>query len=62
MLRKAVKSGKVSADQVAQAVVAAVKEERFYILTHPKIKGAIQARMEDILNGRAPRNPLALKR
>ena len=62
MLRKAVKSGKVSADQVAKAVVAAIKEERFYILTHPKIKGAIQARMEDILNGRTPRNPLALKR
>jgi NAD(P)-dependent dehydrogenase (short-subunit alcohol dehydrogenase family) len=60
MLRKAVKSGKVSADKVAQAVVAAIKEERFYILTHPKIKGAIQARMEDILNGRTPRNPLAL--
>ena len=62
MLRKAVKSGKVSADQVAQAVVAAIRDERFYILTHPKIKGAIQARMEDILNGRTPRNPLALKR
>jgi NAD(P)-dependent dehydrogenase (short-subunit alcohol dehydrogenase family) len=60
MLRKAVSSGKVSADQVAQAVVAAVKEERFYILTHPRIKGAIQARMEDILEERAPRNPLAL--
>ena len=58
MLRKAVTSGKVSADQVAQAVVAAVKEERFYILTHPRIKGAIQARMEDILEGRAPRNPM----
>ena len=60
MLRKAVTSGKVSADQVAQAVVAAVKEERFYILTHPRIKGAIQARMEDILQERAPRNPMAL--
>jgi NAD(P)-dependent dehydrogenase (short-subunit alcohol dehydrogenase family) len=60
MLRKAVSSGKVSADQVAQAVVAAVKEERFYILTHPRIKGAIRARMEDILEERAPRNPLAL--
>ena len=60
MLRKAVTSGKVSADQVAQAVVAAVKEERFYILTHARIKGAIQARMEDILEERAPRNPLAL--
>jgi len=60
MLRKAVSSGKVSADQVAQAVVAAVKEGRFYILTHPRIKGAIRARMEDILEGRAPRNPMAL--
>jgi NAD(P)-dependent dehydrogenase (short-subunit alcohol dehydrogenase family) len=60
MLRKAVSSGKVSADQVAQAVVGAVKEERFYILTHARIKGAIQARMEDIIEERAPRNPLAL--
>ena len=60
MLKKAVTSGKVSADQVAQAVVAAIKEERFYILTHPRIKGAIQARMEDILQGRAPRNPMSL--
>jgi NAD(P)-dependent dehydrogenase (short-subunit alcohol dehydrogenase family) len=60
MLKKAVSSGKLSADQVAQAVVAAVKEERFYILTHPRIKGAIQARMEDILEGRTPRNPLSL--
>jgi NAD(P)-dependent dehydrogenase (short-subunit alcohol dehydrogenase family) len=60
MLRKAVASGKISADQVAQAVVAAVKDERFYILTHPRIKGAIRARMEDILEERAPRNPMAL--
>ena len=60
MLRKAVTSGKVSADQVAQAVIAAIRDERFYILTHPRIKGAIQARMEDVLNDRAPRNPLSL--
>jgi NAD(P)-dependent dehydrogenase (short-subunit alcohol dehydrogenase family) len=60
MLKKAVSSGKISADEVAQAVVAAVKEERFYILTHARIKGAIRSRMEDILEERAPRNPLAL--
>ena len=60
MLKKAVASGKLSADEVARAVVAAVKEERFYVLTHPRIKGAIRARMEDILDERAPRNPLAL--
>jgi NAD(P)-dependent dehydrogenase (short-subunit alcohol dehydrogenase family) len=60
MMRKAVASGRQSADDVARAVVAAVKEERFYILTHPRIKGAIQARMQDILEERSPRNPLAL--
>jgi len=59
-LRKAVSSGKLTADDVARAVVAAIKENHFYILTHPRIKGAIQARMEDILQERAPRNPLAL--
>jgi NAD(P)-dependent dehydrogenase (short-subunit alcohol dehydrogenase family) len=59
MLRKAVASGKVSADQVAQAVVAAVREDRFYILTHPRIR-VRRARMDDILEERAPRNPLAL--
>ena len=60
MLKKAVASGRLSADDVARAVVQAVKEERFYILTHPRIKGAIGARMEDILEERAPRNPMAL--
>jgi NAD(P)-dependent dehydrogenase (short-subunit alcohol dehydrogenase family) len=59
-LRKAVASGRRSAADVADAVVQAVKEDRFYILTHPRIKGAIRARMEDILEERAPRNPLAL--
>jgi short-subunit dehydrogenase len=60
MIRKAVKSGKISAEEVARAVVKAVKANRFYILTHPRIEPAIRARMEDILKGRAPRNPLAL--
>ncbi len=60
MLRKAVAAGRLSADDVAKAVVRAVKEDRFYILTHPRIKGAIGARMEDILQERAPRNPLRL--
>jgi NAD(P)-dependent dehydrogenase (short-subunit alcohol dehydrogenase family) len=60
MLKKAVASGRLSADDVAKAVVQAVKAERFYILTHPRIRGAIAARMEDILGERAPRNPMAL--
>ncbi len=53
-MRKAVLSGKVSAEQVAEMVFDAVQTNRFYILTHPKIKGAIQTRMEDILQERSP--------
>jgi NAD(P)-dependent dehydrogenase (short-subunit alcohol dehydrogenase family) len=59
-LKKAVASGRLTADDVAKAVVTAVKEDRFYILTHPRIKGAIEARMRDILDERAPRDPLRL--
>lgn len=61
MLRKAVAAGRLSADDVARAVVAAVKANRFYVLTHPAIKGAVRARMEDVLDARPPRNPLSLK-
>ena len=60
MLRKAVASGRLTAEDVARAVVQAVKEDRFYVLTHPRIKGAIRARMEDILDERSPRNPMSL--
>jgi len=57
-LKKAVQSGKISAADVAQKVYEAVREERFYILTHPKIKPSIQWRMEDILQDRNPTNPM----
>ena len=60
MMHKAVKSGRLSTDDIANAVLAAVKQGRFYVLTHPRINGAIRARMEDILEERAPRNPMAL--
>jgi len=60
MVKKAVASGKISAAQVADAVVDAIRRERFYILTHERIKPAIRARLEDVLEERAPRNPLAL--
>ncbi|MCJ7837783.1 MAG: SDR family NAD(P)-dependent oxidoreductase, partial [Burkholderiales bacterium] len=58
LLRKAVTSGKLSADDVAQKVFEAVRERRFYILTHPRIKPSIQWRMEDILQDRNPTSPM----
>jgi NAD(P)-dependent dehydrogenase (short-subunit alcohol dehydrogenase family) len=57
-LKKAVQSGKLSAGDVAQQVYEAVRDERFYILTHPRIKPSIQWRMEDILQERNPTNPM----
>ena len=60
-LRKAVHSGKITADEIADRVCAAVREERFYILPHERIKPAIEARMRDILDEAAPRDPLRLR-
>lgn len=60
-LRRAVQSGRMSADDIAHATLRAVLEERFWILTHPKILGAVRARMEDVIEGRNPRDPLGVK-
>lgn len=44
----------LSPDQTADMVFTAVREERFYILTHPEFNEAVKKRMEDILQGRNP--------
>ncbi|RJG00903.1 SDR family oxidoreductase [Noviherbaspirillum sedimenti] len=59
MTDKAVRSGKLSAAQVAQATFDAVRAGRFYIHTHPEMLDAVQARMSDVLQQRNPRDPLA---
>ena len=58
MLRKATQSGRLSAEDIAAQVLDAVREERFYVLTHPKINGAIERRMREILDGRTPSSPV----
>jgi NAD(P)-dependent dehydrogenase (short-subunit alcohol dehydrogenase family) len=55
-LRHAVKSGRISAEQVADLVFHAIGAGRFYILPHQKIKAAIETRMQDILMERDPTN------
>ena len=47
--------------QVADIVFEAIREERFYILTHPTWKAAIQVRMEDMLQERNPTLPKAAR-
>jgi short-subunit dehydrogenase len=57
MGEKAVTSARITAAQIAQAGFDAVAEERFYIYSHPHALQAVQARMEDILQGRNPGDP-----
>jgi len=55
---QAVKSGRLTATDMASAVFDAIGEGRFYVIPHRKINNAIQLRMDDILNLRNP-TPLA---
>jgi len=61
MSDKAVSSGKVTAAEVAQRVFDAVAANQFYIYSHPKAIGAVQTRLEDILQARNPTDPFAHK-
>jgi len=54
---KAVGSGKVSAAQVAQFVFDAMREERFYVWSHPHALASVQTRLEDIAQSRNPSDP-----
>ncbi|MCK9381637.1 MAG: SDR family NAD(P)-dependent oxidoreductase [Sulfuritalea sp.] len=51
---QAVKSGRLTATDMASAVFDAIGEGRFYVIPHRKINNAIQLRMDDILNQRNP--------
>jgi NAD(P)-dependent dehydrogenase (short-subunit alcohol dehydrogenase family) len=58
---KAVGSGKVSAAMVAQFVFEALREQRFYIYSHPQALGSVQTRLEDVMQIRNPTDPFAHK-
>ncbi len=46
--------------QVAAIVFNAIREEKFYIFTHPTTKLGAQVRMEDLINERQPRDIMKL--
>ena len=60
-LHRAVRSGKLSAAEVAEMTFEAVRAGRFYIITHPAILETVRLRHEDIEQQRAPTDPLSLK-
>jgi NAD(P)-dependent dehydrogenase (short-subunit alcohol dehydrogenase family) len=54
LMRHAVESGRISPEDVAQMVFDGIVNDRFYILTHPRIKPAIETRVQDVLEDRNP--------
>ena len=53
MVRAAIAGG-IPAEEVAEQVLQAIHEERFWVLTHPKTKKAVERRMRGIVEGKAP--------
>jgi NADP-dependent 3-hydroxy acid dehydrogenase YdfG len=47
-------AGGIAPTEVADHVLRAIVDERFYIFTHPKLKGAVKKRMDEILEERTP--------
>jgi len=41
--------------EVAEMVLEAIRDDRFYVITHPRFKKLIRLRMENILDGKTPR-------
>jgi NAD(P)-dependent dehydrogenase (short-subunit alcohol dehydrogenase family) len=56
---KAVSGGRISAADVAALTFAAVREDRFYVFTHPQIMPGVEARFAAVLAGAQPADPFA---
>jgi len=59
MTDKAVASGKVTAEEVAEVTFQAIAEGRFYIYSHPDALAGVRERMEHIVAGANPADPYA---
>jgi len=59
LTEKAVGSGKVSAADVARLTFDAIREERFYVFSHPQALGAVAERMDALVHARQPADPYA---
>ena len=61
MSQKAVGSGKVTAADVGTMVFDAIRDERFYVFSHPHALGNVETRMKDIAEMRNPTDPFAAR-
>jgi NAD(P)-dependent dehydrogenase (short-subunit alcohol dehydrogenase family) len=58
---KAVASGKITAEEIAQLTFDAVRDNRFYVFTHPQILPSLRGRFDAVLSGTAPADPYAAR-
>lgn len=56
--RVAMRAGRLTAADVARITFEAVREGRFYIFPHSRAVVGVEMRLRDLLDGRAPNNPL----
>jgi NAD(P)-dependent dehydrogenase (short-subunit alcohol dehydrogenase family) len=61
MSEKAVGSGKVTAADVATMVFEGIRDDRFYVFSHPHALGNVETRMKDIVRIRNPSDPFAAR-
>ena len=58
---KAVASGRLSAAEVARMTFDAVRDDRFYVITHRKMLASVELRLQDVLALRTPSDPYTFK-
>ncbi len=58
---QAVSSGRISAAAVAQTTFDAIRDNRFYVITHPKILASVELRLNDVIGQRNPSDPFSFK-
>lgn len=58
---KAVSSGRITAPEVARMTFDAIRESRFYVITHPRILGSVELRLQDVVAQRNPSDPFSFK-
>jgi hypothetical protein len=54
-------SGRLSAAEVARMTFDAVRDDRFYVITHPKMLASVELRFQDLLAQRNPSDPYTFK-
>lgn len=59
MTDKAVSSGKVTADQVAEITFKAIADGQFYIYSHPEALAGVRVNLESVVAGTNPPDPYA---